>query len=249
MGSDTIGLGTILLLSLLPVVGNLIGVALAEWKRPPPWLTGGAMHAAAGIGTAVAAIELIPRAQDRIEVWMLALAILAGGIVAVGLSRLTRYAKAKLAGKAGRATTWGAFAAVGIDLLSDGLMTGSGGAVSGDLGLLLALSQVLGNLPGGFAVAAGFRAADVDRGKRLGAMALYPFLPALGALMGYLLLKDAGDLLVGVTLAVFGGLLLTATIEDIVPEADEPGAPRYISSPAFAAGFVLLLLMSAYLGG
>jgi zinc transporter ZupT len=49
--------------------------------------------------------------------------------------------------------------------------------------------------------------------------------------------------------AVFGGLLLTATVEDIVPEADERGAPRRISSPSFAAGFALLLLMSAYLGG
>ncbi|RIV84254.1 ZIP family metal transporter [Aurantiacibacter zhengii] len=249
MNGGEIGLGTILLLSLLPVAGNLIGVALAEWKKPPDWLTGGALHAAAGIGTAVATVELIPRGQERIEIWMLAAAILAGGIVAIGLARLTRYAKAKLANKPVRATTWGAFAAVGIDLLSDGLMTGSGGAVSANLGLLLALSQVLGNLPGGFAVAAGFRSANVDRGERLRAMALYPFLPVIGALIGFLLLKDAGDMLIGVTLAVFGGLLLTATVEDIVPEADERGAPRRISSPSFAAGFALLLLMSAYLGG
>ncbi len=249
MNGGEIGLGTVLLLSLLPVAGNLIGIALAEWKQPPPWVTGGAMHAAAGIGTAVAAIELIPRAQERIEIWMLAIAILAGGVAAIGLARMTRFAKSKLANQTGRATTWGAFAAVGIDLFSDGLMTGSGGAVSAKLGLLLALSQVLGNLPGGFAVAAGFRAANVNRRNRLRAMAFYPLMPAVGALIGFLLLKDAGDLLVGITLAVFGGLLLTATIEDIVPEADQPGAPRHVSSPSFAAGFALLLLMSAYLGG
>ena len=86
MNGGEIGLGTILLLSLLPVAGNLIGVALAEWKKPPDWLTGGALHAAAGIGTAVATVELIPRGQERIEIWMLAAAILAGGIVAISLA-------------------------------------------------------------------------------------------------------------------------------------------------------------------
>ena len=54
---------------------------------------------------------------------------------------------------AGRATTWGAYAAVGVDLLTDGLMTGGGGAVARELGLLLALSPVAGSLPGGFAIA------------------------------------------------------------------------------------------------
>ena len=66
--------------------------------------------------------------------------------------------------------------------------------------------------------------------------------------MGYVALRNAGDLATGMALAFLAGLLLTATIEEIVPEADEPGAPRRISSPAFAGGFVLLILMATYLG-
>lgn len=248
MFSEPLGLVAILLLALLPVLGNVLGVALAEWRQPPPWLTGAAMHAAAGIGTAVAATELLPRADERIERWMLALAVITGSLASVGLSRLTRAVKNKIAGKGGRATTWGAFAAIGIDLFSDGLMTGSGSAISASLGVLLALSQVLGNMPGGFAIAANFRAAEVPRAKRLGAMAVYPAMPLIGALIGYLVLQGADDLLVGLVLALFAGLLLTATIEDIIPEADQPGAPRRISSPSFAAGFVALLLMAEYLG-
>lgn len=243
-----IGIGTILLLSLLPVAGNCIGVALGEWRQPPAWVTGGAMHAAAGTGTAVAAIELIPRADARIETWILALALILGGAVAVALARLTRFAKRRMAGDAGRATAWGAFAAVGIDLLSDGLMTGSGASVEASLGFLLALSQVVGNLPAGFAISAAFRAAQVPRGKRIRALALYPLMPVVGALFGFLLLNGADDLHVGVVLGLLGGLLLTATIEDIVPEADQSDAPRHISSPSFAGGFAILLLMSAYLG-
>lgn len=53
MESEGVTLGTILLLALLPAAGNLAGAFLAEWRRPPEWLTGGALHAAAGIGVGV----------------------------------------------------------------------------------------------------------------------------------------------------------------------------------------------------
>ncbi|MXO49166.1 hypothetical protein GRI69_12945 [Erythrobacter vulgaris] len=131
--------------------------------------------------------------------------------------------------------------------MSDGLMTGSGAAVEASLGMLLAMSQIIGNLPGGFAIAANFRTASIPRVQRLIMLSFYPFLPPLGAALGYLALRGSGDITVGIALAVLAGLLLTATVEEIVPEADESGAPRRISSPAFAGGFALLLLMSAYL--
>lgn len=245
---ETASLLTVLALALLPALGNLLGIMLAEWREPSERVAGGAMHAAAGIATAVAAIELIPRSQERIEVWVLALALIAGAICSAGIAKGTRSIRRRMGAAAGRATTWGAYAAIGVDLLTDGLMTGGGGAVAQELGLLLALSQVIGNLPGGFAIAANFRAAAVPRGKRWRALALYPALPVLGALLGYILLADAGALLTGFLLALFAGLLLTATIEDIVPEADQPQARRRISSPAFALGFAALMVTSAYLG-
>ena len=243
-----IDLYTILLLALLPALGSFLGVALAEWRQPPEWLTGASMHAAAGVGMAVAAIELIPRAQERLETWMLALALVMGSVVAAGLAKATRAVTSRIGKKDRRATTWGAFAAIGIDLLSDGLMTGGGGAVAASLGVLLAVSQVFGNLPGGFAIAANFQSAGVPRKRRFLALAIYPLMPLLGALAGFLVLQDAGALARGAVLGVFAGLLLTATIEDIVPEADQPDVRRRVSSPSFALGFVGLLLMSVYLG-
>jgi len=245
---ESSGLLAVLALALLPSLGNLLGVALAEWRRPPEWLVGGALHAAAGIATAVAAIELIPRSQERIETWLLVVALIVGAICSASIAKATRKIRDRMGSAAGRATTWGAYAAVGVDLLTDGLMTGGGGAVARELGLLLALSQVAGNLPGGFAIAANFRSAKITRRHRLSALAIYPLLPVIGAFAGYTVLAGAGDVLTGFVLAVFAGLLLTATIEDIVPEADQPKAKRRISSPSFALGFGALLLTSAYLG-
>lgn len=244
---EAIDLGTLLLLALLPALGSLIGVGLAEWREPPDWLVGGAMHAAAGLATAVAAVELVPRAIDRIEIWMLALALIAGSLASIGIAGISRALASKLPRKRMRATAVGAYVAVGVDLLTDGLMTGSGAAVSASLGVLLALSQVIGNLPGGFAIAANFRAAAIPRGRRLAMLAAYPLLPPLGAAIGYIALRGMGDIVIGFALAFLAGLLLTATIEEIVPEADGSGAPRRVSSPAFAGGFALLILMSAYL--
>ena len=245
---ESSGLLAVLALALLPSLGNLLGVALAEWRKPPEWLVGGALHAAAGIATAVAAIELIPRSQERIETWLLVVALIVGAICSASIAKATRKIRDRMGRAAVRATTWGAYVAVGVDLLTDGLMTGGGGAVARELGLLLALSQVAGNLPGGFAIAANFRSAKIPRGRRLSALAIYPLLPVIGAFAGYTVLAGAGDVLTGFVLAVFAGLLLTATIEDIVPEADQPKAKRRISSPSFALGFGALLLTSAYLG-
>ena len=233
---------------MLPAIGSLIGVGLAEWREPPAWLVGGAMHAAAGLATAVAAIELVPRSIERIEIWLLAVTLVAGSFASLGIASLSRAIGRGLPSKGVRATTVGAYVAVGVDLLTDGLMTGSGAAVAASLGVLLALSQVIGNLPGGFAIAANFKAAAIPRKQRLAMLAAYPLLPPLGAAVGYVALRNAGDLATGMALAFLAGLLLTATIEEIVPEADEPGAPRRISSPAFAGGFVLLILMATYLG-
>ncbi|SFP26401.1 zinc transporter, ZIP family [Qipengyuania nanhaisediminis] len=205
------------------------------------------MHAAAGLAAAVAAIELVPRAIERVEIWLLAVALICGSFASVGIARLSRAISTRLPSKRMRASTIGAYVAIGVDLVTDGLMTGSGAAVAASLGLLLALSQIVGNLPGGFAIAASFRAAAVPRRQRLVMLSAYPMLPVVGAAVGYLALRDAGNFATGTTLAFLAGLLLTATIEEIVPEADKPGAPRRISSPAFAGGFVLLLLLSAYL--
>lgn len=204
------------------------------------------MHAAAGLATAVAAVELVPRSIERVEIWILALSLVVGSLVSVAIGRTSRWIGSRFSREPMRGTTIGAYVAIGIDLFSDGLMTGSGAAVEASLGMLLALSQVIGNLPGGFAIAANFRAAKIPRARRLIMLSTYPLLPPLGAALGYLALRGAGDIAMGIALAVLAGLLLTATIEEIVPEADEPGAPHRVSSPAFAGGFALLLLMGAY---
>jgi len=41
-------------------------------------------------------------------------------------------------------------------------------------------------------------------------------------------------------------MLLVATVEDLVPQADEPGTARWLSTTSFVTGFVFFALLSSY---
>jgi ZIP family zinc transporter len=126
-------------------------------------------------------------------------------------------------------------------------MTGVGSAVATGLGFLLAVSQSVANIPGGFAAAANLRDDGVSRSVRvlISVSLVGPVLLSAG--LGYWLLRDAGSATQHLALAVIVGILLVTTVEDVVPEADAPQPPRWISTAAFAGGFVLIALMSEYL--
>lgn len=53
------------------------------------------------------------------------------------------------------------YVAVATDLFADGLLLGTGSAVSTQLGVALALGQVLADIPEGFSVIANFRDKSV----------------------------------------------------------------------------------------
>jgi hypothetical protein len=70
----------------------------------------------------------------------------------------------------------------------------------------------------------------------------------LGASLGFLVLRGAGETARHAALAFVVGVLLLATVEDVVPQADEPGARRWVSTVAFTAGFASFALLSTYVG-
>lgn len=245
---QTANLSLVMLLALLPAVGTIAGILLAESGSAPAGLRGAALHAAAGFAAAIAALEFLPRSQERTEGWLVAMGFIAGAVISFGLSRLTILVSRKLERSYGAGGAWGGYSVVLIDLASDGLLTGSGASIARNLGLLLAGSQLVANLPGGFAAAASLKASELPKKARYISFLVFLAAPLVTALFGYLLLRGAANPVIGFTLALLAGLLLLATIEDLVPEADEPGAPRHLSSPAFAAGFVSLMLITIYLG-
>ena len=236
-------LSTVLLLSLLPGLGNLAGGLLAEFGKSSERFLNLALHAASGIVIAIVAVELMPEALDTLAAWWVALAFGAGGVayllIEVGVEKLqsgTRH---------GRTGMWMIYVAVAVDLTSDGIMFGSGAAVSSSLAIVLVAGQVLADVPEGYASIANFRDKGVPRTRRILLSASFVLFCVGAALLSYLLLRDAAEGLKMAALSFVAGLLTVAAVEDLITEAHETKEDGRASILAFVGGFVLFTLVTA----
>lgn len=230
-------LSAVIAFALLPVVGNLVGIVLAESIRTPKWLVGASLHAAAGIAIGVVSVQLMPRIIGSTPGVLIYTGFLAGAVVSLVLALGVRFRGAR---GHGTVAAWMVWIAVAADLIGDGVMTGVGSTVATGLGFLIALSQSVANIPGGFAATANLRDDGVARKWRIG-IAVLLILPVLASAgVGFWLLQDSGPVVQNTALAVIIGVLLVTTVEDIVPEGDAPQPARWLSTASFAGGFVLL---------
>lgn len=233
-------------LALLPACGMVCGALAAEWWRLSHHAIGAVLHSAAGVAVAVVSVELMPRILQDISPWQLVAGFFLGATASVAMAKGVNQAVRRF--KLGDAGTWRVYLTVAVDLMGDGLMIGIGSAVSNGLGLMLGLSQIVANIPGGFVAVANLRDKGISRTTRLAAMASL-FLPVfVGAGLGFWLLRHQPVAFQHAALAFVVGMLLLATIEDMVPEADEPKTGRIITTAAFSIGFAFFVLISLYLG-
>jgi ZIP family zinc transporter len=214
--------------------------------RAPKWVVGAALHAAAGVAIAVVSVDLMPRIIESTPVWVAVIAFLGGAGFSVVLAEGVKRLKSQ-SGTTGSAGSWMIYLAIAADLFSDGMMTGIGSAVSSALGLLLGLSQVVANIPGGFATVASFRHEGVHKRTRILIGLSFAMPLFVGATAGYWLLRDVGAEVQNAALAFVVGVLLLATVEDTLPQADKPSPPRAISTVSFAGGFTFFMLLASYL--
>lgn len=234
-------------LATLPALGNFGGGLLAEFMATDRQRLNRALHAAAGIVIAIVAVELIPEALEKISAWWVALAFGLGGITYVAISSIVD----KLQGpsnnqQAGSASgMWMIYIAVSIDLASDGLMIGTGSAVSSTMALALALGQVLADVPEGYATIANMKDKGVSRSRRILLSASFAIPVLVTTSLAYFFLRGQSDLWKMSALVFTAGLLSLAAVEDMISEAHESTEDTRWSLLMFTGGFVLFVLVSA----
>lgn len=245
----------VLLLALFPAAGNFAGGLAAEFTPTTRRTLSVALHLAAGILFGVIAIELAPRAFGGAPPWMAGLGFLAGaGFYLVLDTLITRWTapdpdsadKVMSTAATGKGGAWMIYAAVAVDLFSDGLLIGVGSSISFSLALVLALGQVTADVPEGFATIANFKDKGVPRTRRLLLSASFLLPVMAGALLSYFLLRDAAEAIQLTALAFTAGLLLIAASEEIIGEAHEAACDSRTATFATAAGFVLFALIASY---
>ncbi len=237
---------TVVSLALLPAVGNFAGGMLAELWRPSKLNLNRALHASAGIVLAIVAIELLPHALQSTSGWVVGTAFGLGGGAYLGVQ--TFALRAQPSGATDMARMWIIYIAVAMDLFSDGLMIGVGASLGTGLALVLALGQMLADVPEGFATVANLRDKGVPAARRT-LLSLAFAIPVLLAATGaYFLLRNQSELLQVSALVFIAGLLTVAAVEDMIGEAHESAQDKRGSVLAMILGFVLFTLVSAGLG-
>lgn len=237
------GIVTVLGLALLPAAGNFAGGLLGDFLRPSGRVLNWALHAAAGIILAVIAVEVMPRALDAVPGWGVALSFVLGGGLYMAVETAVERWQERKADSAGKGA-WMVYVAVAADLVGDGLLIGAGTAVAGEVGLTLALGQVMADVPEGFAVIANFRDKGVDRRRRLLLSASFALPVVLAALAAFFLLRGQGDVVKMSALVFVAGLYTLAAVEDMIAEAHESAEDTRRSAAAFLLGFAAFTLLS-----
>lgn len=229
----------VIALSLPPVAGNVAGAAAAELSPNADRWRNWALHGAVGVVFAVVAVEIMPRALEELNGWQIAAAFLAGG----GLHLLIEWFTERRS--SGRNRMWMIYTAVATDHFGDGLLIGARSAVASGLGLVLAVGQVLADVPEGAASSFTFRANDVDRRRRL-LLSASCVLPAVtGAALSYLLLRDQPASVQIAALVATAGLFSVAAFEDMIAEAHDAAKDTRTSTAALLIGFCLFVIVSA----
>jgi ZIP family zinc transporter len=240
------GFWVVLLLAAIPAVANFAGGLVAELRPVSSRTLSFALHAAAGIVIAVVGLEVVPRALSTTPAWVPMLAFVAGAGLFLGLDALSGYINARADARSpGGGSAWAIYGGVSLDLLSDGILIGTGSVVNPSLGVLLAVGQAPADAPEGFAAAAALRRAGLSRSRRLLAGAGFAVPILTGAAVGYLALRSAPDVLTLSVLAFTGGALLSVVVEEMVPQAHDANQSRW-DSLFLVSGFAVFAAVSHY---
>lgn len=124
-------------------------------------------------------------------------------------------------------------------------MIDTGSTVATELGLLLALGQLPADLPEGFATIATFKNKGTSRGKRLLLSASFALPIFLGATVGYWGVRGGPELLKFSLLAFTAGILILASVEEMLTEAHERPESSF-AAIFLVCGFALFALLSVY---
>ena len=238
-------------LALLPALGNFGGGLVAEVSRTTGGRLNYALHGAAGLVIAVVAVEIMPRVLESLSAWLIALSFALGGIAYIGIEKLVEAIQGRQdqQGDSDQTSVWMIYIAVSIDLFGDGLLVGAGSAVSLSVALILAVGQVLADIPEGFTAIANMKDKGFPRSKRLLLSASFAIPVLSAAVFAYFVLRSQPEAFKFAALTFTAGLLTVAAIEDMIAEAHESGDDTHISPLAFVGGFVLFVLVSAGLEG
>ena len=133
---------------------------------------------------------------------------------------------------------------VGVDLFIDGLLVGTGAAVSAETAKIIAIALTVEVLFLSLSVALRLISCGASRFMAAAVTAGLSLVVAVGAILGALVLRGAGDAVLSLVLAFAAAALLWLVVEELLVEAhDTPERPW--TAAMFFVGFLALFCLEA----
>lgn len=238
-----------LILCLFPAAGYLFGGVIAEGITVSRRVLSMALHGTAGIIASIVAVQLLPLILQR-EYAVITISFMAlGGVGFLALDSVASFASYRT----GRRTCeeskgpWPLYIGVALELFSDGLLIGTGAIISTSLAIVLAVAQLISNIPEGLATMISFRGFGAERRSRAIILLTLALPIFLGVTVGYWALRGRPEIYQLCILAFSAGLLLTLIAEEIVPEAHKEERDSRINVLILVGTFFLFNLASLYI--
>lgn len=227
-------------LVVLPVLAGILGAVIAVLRPPPPAVVSGVQHFAAGVVMAAVAGEVLPQLSERGPLWLIVVGFAAGVAVLVGMRHLEGEESSPGAG--GLPVVF--LIVVGVDLFIDGLLVGTGAAVSAETAKIIAIALTVEVLFLSLSVALRLISCGASRFMAAAVTAGLSLVVAVGAILGALVLRGAGDAVLSLVLAFAAAALLWLVVEELLVEAHET-PERPWTAAMFFVGFLALFCLEA----
>jgi ZIP family zinc transporter len=230
-------------IALLASFLTYLGAPVAERFDAPQKVVSAALQFAAGIITALVAFSLMPPAVRGGPYGWVVLAFFIGGVLYVTIEYLSTRVMASAPAAEDGATSFGLYIGILVDLVIDGVVIGIGSTLTLATGLLLALGLAISTAPLAFVtIATAKRQGMSAKNRRLLSFLLF-LCVLVGALFGYLVLRNQSQELRLILVALASGFLITTVVQGLIPEANREGEPGF-AGILYIAGLSLYGLMS-----
>lgn len=222
--------------TLVPVAAVLLGSLVAVIRRPGDAVISAMQHLAAGVVFAAAATEILPQVLHQAS----PLATLIGGGLGIAVMLGLKQIEGRFAGKVAL------LAAVGLDILVDGLVLGLAFIAGAKAGLLLTIALTLEVLFLGLSVATELAEGTRSKLRVIAIIAGLALMLPVGALVAVPVAALPPVVIAGFLSFGLMALLYLVTEELLVEAHAKPDTPLIASM--FFIGFLGLLLIEESLG-
>ena len=234
-----------------PVGAAVVGSTVATVRRPGPRLVSGVQHFAAGVVLAALVGEVLPDLREEGNLPWAVVGFVVGAAVMLSLGAWERRQDARERSLVERAAAYtlpvGLLAAVGIDLVLDGLLVGLGATLGSEAGLVLTIALTVEILFLSLSVVGELLDEGVPRARAALICILLGLGTAAGAIGGAAVLGDASPQVLAAVLAFGSVALLYLAVEELLVEAHEERETTLLGA-MFFAGFLLIYVLGEVAG-